>query len=172
MKSVLLSVLLSFFAISGVLAEPPASIEITDAWARATPPTAVNGAVYLKIVNTGTADDRLVDAASDISERTELHESLNDNGVMIMRPLVSVAVPAGAMLEFAPGGKHVMLFGLNKPLTVGDTFGLTLKFEKAGEIKVTVKVADMGTKAPAMPMSGGDMNGMDMGGMSMDHMHQ
>lgn len=165
MKSALLAVVLCLLSLAGVRAETPGPITVTDAWARATPPTAVNGAAYFTITNTGAENDRLVDVASDIAERTELHESLNDNGVMIMRPLISIAVPAGATLEFAPGGKHVMLFGLKKPLAVGDTFGVTLTFEKAGAIGATVKVSDMGTKAPAMPMNG------DMGDMDMGHMH-
>ena len=102
--------------------------------------------------------DRLTSVASDIADKVQIHEMSVVNGVMEMRPLADgLPVPAGGSVVLKPGSYHVMLIGLKKPLTAGETFPLTLTFEKAGNISVTVPVQAMGAMR--------DDKGDDMGGM-------
>jgi len=109
-------------------------------WARPTARSAPNGAVYLTIANTGSAPDRLVRAQAEVSARTELHTHLNEGGVMRMRPVAAIDIPAGGSAELKPGGLHVMLLGLKSPLVAGTRFPLTLTFERSAPMTVTVTV--------------------------------
>jgi len=120
-------------------AEP--SIHIVDAWARATPPGVETGAVYCKILNHGGAD-RLVGARSPAAHGVEIHASVSENGVVEMRRIDALPVDAGASVELAPGGTHLMLVGLAAPLAAGAKVELTLVFAVAGEIAVEVPVVD------------------------------
>lgn len=116
-------------------------IHITDAWARVTLGKIANSAAYFSIDNSGTNDDRLIDARGDISDKIELHTHIRDGDIMRMRRLdTGVAVPAGKSVAFAPGGHHVMLIGVKSPLKEGNTFALTLVFEKAGTIVVDIPI--------------------------------
>ncbi len=106
----------------------------------------------LTIVNTGTSDDRLIAASSPVAEKSEPHSTIDDNGVMRMRPLAGIEVKAGERVELKPGGMHLMLTGLKAPLKLGQSFPLTLTFEKAGAVSVTVAVEKAGaTGGHAMP---------------------
>ncbi len=127
---------------------------IDDPWARATPGRAPNGAAFLTIRNMGEAD-RLVAAASTVSARTELHSTQMDGGVMKMRHVEAIEVPAGGMAELKPGGYHVMLMGLKQPLKEGEAFDLTLRFAGGAEITVNVPVRAIG----AMGGGHGSMHG-------------
>lgn len=120
-------------------AEP--SIHIVDAWARATPPGVENGAVYCEIQNHGPAD-KLVSARTSAARGAEIHASVAEHGVVEMRRIEALAIGAGASVELAPGGTHVMLVGLAAPLVPGAKVALTLVFEAAGEIAVEVPVVD------------------------------
>jgi len=100
-----------------------------------------NSAAYFTIVNPTGEDDLLLTAASSVAMATEVHETQNDNGVMRMiHQADGVAVPAQSTVEFVPGGKHVMLMNLHQDLATGQSFTVTLSFEKAGEIEITVPV--------------------------------
>lgn len=131
-------------------------------WARATPGAAKNGAAFMMIHNHGSATDRLVAAASDVAARVELHTHINKDGVMQMREVAGIEVPAGGMAELKPGGFHVMMMGLKAPLKEGESFPLTLTFENAGSATVDVKIESVGA------MSGGMDHGK-MGHGSMKH---
>lgn len=114
---------------------------VHDAWARATPPSMRNGAVYLTIVNRGRSRDRLLSASTGLASRTVLHRTkMDDEGVMRMRHVDGIDIPAGKSVRIAPGGYHVMLMGLHRPLVKGQSFPLTLRFERAGALQVTVNV--------------------------------
>jgi periplasmic copper chaperone A len=119
-------------------------LAVTDAWARATPPKAELGAVYLRIENRGTVEDRLVAASSPVAQSATLHESVEENGVALMRPLAAAAVPAGGALDMEPGGAHVMLMGLAAPLVAGESVPLTLTFESSGAVDLSVPVLAIG----------------------------
>jgi copper(I)-binding protein len=99
-----------------------------------------NGAVYMQISNHGKEADTLISAASEASDTGELHETVNEGGVMKMRPLSKIAVPADGKLEMKPGGHHVMLLGLRRDLKAGDKVTVTLTFEKAGPLSIEAPV--------------------------------
>jgi len=129
-----------------------AQVQIETPWARATPPGAEVGGGYLLVRNQGAAADRLVAASSPVSAKVELHVHVNEGGVMKMREVSGYDVPARGRFELKPGGAHLMFIGLKKPLAEGDKVPVTLKFEKAGEVKIELQVGKLGSSvAPAMP---------------------
>lgn len=135
------------------------ALMIEHPWARATPGHAKNGAAFVKIVNHGTAPDRLMGAESGVAERVELHTHINENGVMKMRPSGPIEVPMHGEVALQPGSYHIMMIGLKHPLKEGDLFPMTLLFEKAGPVKVEVKIEAVGAGAGAgMKMDHGTMN--------------
>jgi copper(I)-binding protein len=89
-------------------------LEIQAPWARATPGQAQNGAAYLTIVSPTT--DRLTAASSPVAKKVELHTMSMEGGVMRMRPLAAMDIPAGQTVTLSPGGTHIMLLGLTRPL--------------------------------------------------------
>jgi periplasmic copper chaperone A len=128
-----------------------AGLRIEGAWARETPPAAKTGALYFTVVNDGAAADRLVSASTPAAGRAELHQMSMTANMMTMRAMKDGApVPAKGRLSLAPGGSHVMLTGLKQPLKAGASLALVLKFERAGEIKLTVPVRSQ-AEAAAVP---------------------
>jgi copper(I)-binding protein len=146
-------------------AAPAAEIEVTDAWARTSPSVATAGAVYMTITNSGSADDMLTGATVDpsVAAKVELHETTaadsgdsmstttsmgsgttdsTGGGMMSMKPVDSITVPADGSVSLEPGGYHIMLLDLVEPLEVGTTIKVTLTFEQAGSIEVTADVRD------------------------------
>ena len=122
--------------------DEPAGLSIRVPWARAT--RGKTGAVYFSLVGGGKRGDRLVAAASEVAGRAEIHTHIEDNGIFRMRKVAAVEVPAGRTVEFRPGGYHVMLMGLRKPLEKGHRFDLDLHFETAGKRTVRVVVQGAG----------------------------
>lgn len=121
-----------------------------SAWTRATVPGQPAGGAFLTLRNRGAAD-RLVGARSAAAERVELHSMSMDGDVMRMRQIDAIDLPAGASVALAPGGLHLMLMGLKQPLKAGASVPLTLRFEKAGEVAVTLKVEAAGKLPGAAP---------------------
>jgi copper(I)-binding protein len=117
-----------------------ADIQITQAWARPTPPTAQVGAVYFSVKNSGAKDDELLAVSSSAAASVEIHETQTVNGMMQMRQVASVSCPAGATLKVEPGGLHVMLLGLKQPLMEGSRVDLTLRFRDAGVLSIQVPI--------------------------------
>lgn len=161
----LASVFVSLFLVAAAL---PANaddyshggITVSAPWARATPPAARTGAVYASIRNSGDAPDRLIGIETEMAARGEIHQMSIEGGVMRMRPLgEGLLVAPGATVALAPGGLHVMLTGLKKPLRTGEAFAATAVFETAGRIEVKVAVVAMGAPPP-----GGHMMEMPQGG--------
>lgn len=129
------------------------NIKIEDAWVRAVSlmPTQEQGgdmgqmaggmsAAYMRILNSGNEPDRLLKVSSDVAMKVEMHMSEMKEGVMTMRPVDSIDVPANGQVELKPGGLHIMLIGINRDLTAGEKVKLTLDFEKAGEIQVEADI--------------------------------
>jgi periplasmic copper chaperone A len=134
---------------SGSAASPSAGITVTDAWARPSSAMASAGAAYATITNAGSEADALIGASSPAAAAVEVHETValgspdaSGGGMMGMRPVARVEIPAGGSLQLKPGSYHVMLIGLVKDLKAGDTIDLTLKLEKAGEITVKAQVRE------------------------------
>lgn len=128
----------------------PNGLAVEKAWARASAGKAANGGAYITILNGGKDGDRLVAAESGVAKKVEIHTHKNDNGVMRMMKVDGVDVAAGSVVTMRPGGYHIMLIGLNKPLKEGEKFPLTLVFEKAGKKTVDVAVMGVGTMSPDM----------------------
>jgi hypothetical protein len=144
--SIKLIALAASLAIASAALAQPTQLEVNNAWAGATPGKAENGAAYLTI-QSPTAD-RLVSVSSPVAKKAELHSMSMQGAVMKMRPIDGLDVPAGQPVALKPGGEHIMLMGLNQQLHEGQSFPLTLDFEKAGPRTVTVTVEKAGAKGP------------------------
>jgi copper(I)-binding protein len=137
---------------------------ITQAWSRATPGGAKIAGGYLTIENKGTAPDRLIGGSADVSDKVQVHEMAVNNGVMTMRPLdKGLTIEPGKIVKLAPGGYHLMLMDLKSPLKQGDKVPVTLEFEKAGKVKLSLDVQAVG--APGPGGSGGHMDMKNHSGM-------
>jgi copper(I)-binding protein len=134
--------------IAAVARGSQAPIRITHAWSRPTPPGA-NGAGYLTITNTGRTPDTLISVVSPAAARVTLHSTRMRGGVMSMRPLTSLAIPAAGTLALSPGGYHLMLEGLKRPLKIGDRVPATLTFARSGKVAIQFTV-----QAGPDPMAG------------------
>ncbi len=119
---------------------------VVDGWARATASKARNGAAYLSIKGNGATTDRLLSTRSVGARRVALHAHKMDGGVMKMRPVDSLEIPATGGVEMRPGQLHLMLMGLKAPLRKGSTLPLTVTFEKAGTMTLEIKILGMGAK--------------------------
>ena len=117
-----------------------------EGWARATASKARNGAVYLSIRNDTNAGDRILASQTEVARHAKLHNHIMAGGVMKMRPVATIDVPAHGMVMMRPGGLHVMLTGLKHPLVNGETLPLTVFFEQAGAVNVQVKIMSIGAK--------------------------
>lgn len=118
-------------------------LEITGGFLRATPMASGTGAGFLTIHSTGPAD-RLIAFASPACTTPELHTHINDNGIMRMRQVPAIDIPAGGDAVLQPGGLHLMCIGLTAKLEAGQMVPVTLVFEKAGEVAVTLPVKAIG----------------------------
>ena len=143
-KSLLIAGVVTLFALPAFAD----GIMINDAYARSASPKA--GAAFMVIENTGSEDDRLIAASSDVAKRVELHtHKIDDNGVAKMMEVEEgFPIAAGESHTLARGGDHVMFMGLNAPFENGQTLTVTLTFEQAGDMIVEIPV-DLDRK-PAM----------------------
>jgi periplasmic copper chaperone A len=140
-----LAVAVGLVIVGAALAQT-AQLEVSDAWARATPAKAENGIAFLTIRS--PTSDRLVSVSSPVAKKAELNTMEMSGMVMKMRPIASLDIPAGQPVTLKPSGEHIMLMGLNGPLREGQSFPLTLTFEKAGAREVSVAVEKPGAAGP------------------------
>lgn len=115
-------------------------IVIEGAWGR---PAAVGqmGVGYMQIRNSSSEADTLTAVSSEVARQTELHESYElEEGMMGMREIEQLAVPAGSTVSLEPGGLHIMLMQLTEELAEGDQVELTLTFTSQGEVPVTLQI--------------------------------
>jgi periplasmic copper chaperone A len=150
----LLVVLLGIVPVTAI-AQPAGKIRVDKPWARASAGT--TGAVYLTVRNEGDMPDKLVGASTPAAGKAELHTMIMDGNVMRMRGAGAIDVVPHGTVELKPGGLHLMLMELKAPLKQGETFPLTLKFDKAGDVLVNVGVTSIGATGP------GPMNQMNHG---------
>jgi copper(I)-binding protein len=129
------TVLAFFLAASAAAA---ADVKVENAWARAPAPGQKVASAYAELTSPSNA--ALLGAASPVAERVELHTMTMDGGVMRMRAVPRVELPAGTTVKLAPGGLHLMLFGLKQPLHGGDKVPLELSVQSAGSAPATLKV--------------------------------
>jgi periplasmic copper chaperone A len=123
-------------------------IQVRHPWSRATPPGAKVGAGYMEIRNNGAQPDRLLSASTAAARRVEIHVTERDGEVIRMREVKALAIPARERFTLRPGAAHLMLVDLVQPLKKGDRFALTLRFERAGELKIELEVQDLGSRQP------------------------
>lgn len=123
-----------------VVAQAETAVEIRSAWMRPHPQGRDVTAAYFAASLTEGSEDLLVSARIDGAERAELHtHTMSEDGVMQMREVGPQVLGEGELLVFAPGGLHLMVFGL-PTVTEGETVSGTLVFQNAGEIAVTFAV--------------------------------
>ncbi len=134
-----------------LLAALPAWAQVTveQPWSRATPPGAKIGVGFLRLKNAGAAAERVVGASSPVAGRVEMHVTTRDGDVMKMRQVESFEIPAGGSFELKPGGAHLMLMGLRRPLAKGERVPLTLKLQSGGTLEIELDVAALGARSPS-----------------------
>ncbi len=128
--------------------EAGASIRVTGAWARPTLGASMTVAAYLTVLNDGTSGDRVIALDTDIAKAAEMHTTVLEGDIVQMRRLEAVEVAPGRRTSFAPGGMHIMLIGVVRPLKQGERFRLTLRFERHTPVEADVLVS---LQAPAGP---------------------
>lgn len=123
------------------------NIALQGAFIRATLPRAKVGAAYVTITNKGETDERLVSVTTPVGDQAVVHEMVEENEVMTMHSLQDgLAIPAGETVSLLPGVTHIMIYGLDAPLRVGQTVDLTLTFETAGDITVGFDVLKLNAR--------------------------
>ncbi|RIA37766.1 hypothetical protein DFR49_3654 [Hephaestia caeni] len=122
-------------------------IVVSDAWVRL-PAVAGRPAAAYFTIHGYSKDSALIDVADPVSIRTEMHETMTHGSMSSMAPIETVPLPAKSTVVFAPGGKHVMLFGVNPSVKPGATIPLTLTFTGFPRIEVDAVVVAAGDPAP------------------------
>ena len=135
-----LAVLAFVMAAGPAWAQQKPTVEIEQAWARATPGGSTESIVYLRLVNRGSANDLLIGASTPVAAHASVRETKMQNGLTMMRPLPSLPLPPGRTVELSPSGNHIILTGLQHRLKRGDTFPLTLRFANSSEVQASVHV--------------------------------
>ncbi len=137
---------------NGLVADSSSQITVVDdsAWVRATPPGAKTTAIYLNLMNHGSANVKLIAASSEISNQIELHTHKHEDGVMKMLQVEFIDVPSGEHAVLAPHDDHIMVFNPKHDLQTGDVVALTLSFDDGSEMIIEVPVLKEG------PDSNGD----------------
>jgi hypothetical protein len=134
------------------------ALTVSDAYVRLAPPGARASAAFLVVRNVSGSDRKLVKAESAVAKNAELHNHINENGVMKMRQVPSIDVKANALAELKPGSYHIMLIDMKKALNEGDSVAITLSFDDGSKQLIEAPVRKEQSARPA------DKN-MDHGGM-------
>lgn len=116
------------------------AVQVQEPYVRAVPPGQANSAAFMKLTNTGQEDHALVKGRSNAAKVVELHTHRMEDGMMKMRRVDKIDLPAGETVRLQPGGLHVMLIGLQEPLSPGDEVQLTLHFEDGSRSSLSVPV--------------------------------
>ena len=124
-----------------------AEVSVSDAWIRETPGPMKVSAGYAHITNVGAASDRLIEIKTPVAEKASIHRSIERNGMARMEEAKYLDVPARGTTDLKPGGYHIMLTHVNRPLRRGDTVNVTFFFQHAGSMTVPAKVASISATA-------------------------
>ena len=128
----------TLFLFALVSCSQPASLEVKDPWTRDTVGSVANAAVFMTI--SSPSADRLISASTPVARKTDLMTMGRGGNVMEMKYVQGIDIPADTPVSLDPNGLHVWLAQLNQPLKAGETFPLDLKFEKAGERRISVTI--------------------------------
>lgn len=137
MKSRIIFFFVFIFVIGSIAAQ--GDLAVKQSWVRETPPGVSNGAVYFTIVNAGEAD-QLIRISTDVAERAELHTHIHQDGVMQMRKVEAIDIPAGGQAVLEPHGNHVMLIDLKQPLKAGEAVMFELEFKQGETLTIQAPV--------------------------------
>lgn len=140
MKQMLKVALLFAIAPLAVVAAEPANLVIADAWVRALPPGQPNTAAYMMVTNSSSETVTIVEVSADIAKKTEIHTSRDVDGYQRMEQLQQLSLAPGQSQAFAPGGMHLMLFGLEQMPAEGEQVQLCLKTAAGNETCTTAGV--------------------------------
>jgi copper(I)-binding protein len=140
---------LLLFAVQGVAQDKTPTIEIEEAWSRATPPGSTIGVGYMVIRNKSEERERLLSVSSPLARKVETHVTLKDGNITRMREVPGYEVPGRGRVELKPGSAHLMLLDIKRPFKQGEKIPVTLRFERSGEIQVEMEVRAAGATAPA-----------------------
>lgn len=132
---VLLGILLALAACSAG-SDLPEGITVQDAWIRPSPMGVGVAAGYMTIRNGGPGDDALIGARADFASDVQVHESIVQDDIAVMRPVDAIPFPEGQAIALAPGGYHLMLMDVDEGIEFGDMVTITLIFEHAGEVPI------------------------------------
>lgn len=138
-------------ALPGAAAADPVTagaLVIEEPWARASIGTERPGVAYLAIRNAGESADTLTAVETPVAAMPELHRTEMTGGTMSMAPAGPITIPPGETVRLEPGGLHAMLMKLTEPLEEGKTLPLTLVFEQAGRVEITVPILGIGARGP------------------------
>ena len=131
-----------------LLAAPAlAKVDAVDGYVRLLPPGSPNTAAFMVLRNDGDKPVKLVAGASPEAGRVELHTHLHENGVMKMRQVESIEIPAKGEAVLKPGSLHVMLIGLKQDLKEGDVVPITLKLDDGSSTKIEAPVRKIQVQA-------------------------
>ncbi len=119
----------------------PDSVEVKNAWVREAHPNADVNAGYMTLINTGSANVTIVSASSDAFEKVEFHDMAMKDGMMQMRELKGIEIPASGQVQFVPGGKHLMLKNPKRRVKDGDIVSVELMFSSG-----TAQTLNIGVK--------------------------
>lgn len=133
--------LMSFVSLNPAWAQDKVeNLTVHDAWVRWQPPSRPNSAAFMTIENNTEKQMALVSVAAHSVETVELHTMEHVDGVMNMQQVQRIDIPAKSPVELKPGGHHLMLFGIQKPLEPGEKVPLTLNFEDGSVVEVEAVV--------------------------------
>lgn len=154
--TMLLATQFTFSGIASAHEYKGGNLHIDHPWSKEVPPTSQVAAAFFTIDNHGKEADTLLSASSPIAGKTELHAHVNENGMMKMREVQEITIPAEGQQNLKPGGLHIMFFDLKKTPALGESFPLTLNFKHAGTVEVEVKVEKATYQSDAMKMDHSD----------------
>ena len=164
MRRILLGIFIVFNLVVPAFAHEDMDIAVTKAWVANLPPTQTTTAAYMTIENKGKDKEELLSVTTPVAAAAEIHQMSEGNGMMHMAMLKSLTIPAKGKVTLSPGGYHLMLVNLAKPLKKGDVVPLYLKFDCGCTILVKANVQD----GPDQSSSSSSMTGMSgMSGMKM-----
>lgn len=128
-------------------------ISISNGFVREVPPNQTISAAFMTLQNDDMNDHQVVSATSSVAKQVELHTHTQESGMMKMRQIPAINIPAGADAALKPGGLHIMLFNVTTPLIEGNMVPLTLKFEDGSEKTLNLPVRSVKTLGNLPPMN-------------------
>jgi len=148
----LLSALCCF---SGALfASAADQVSVADAYVRAVPPGQPNSASFMTLTNGSANPVVLKGAESPAAKVVELHTHTMSDGMMRMRQVEKIDLPAGETVKLQPGGLHVMMIGLKDKLVPGEAIDMSLVFDDGSKLPIKVPVVKLQMKMDSMKMDG------------------